>query len=188
MIQKHEIDVPTLETERLILRKLTLNDVEDLFAYASKPQVSRYVPWDVHKSIEDSQHFLESITNAYKEKGKLTWAIELKSEGKMIGTIDYVNWSPDHFKAEIAYVLSHHYWGRGMTTEASQKLLEYGFGTLGLNRVEGRIMLENKQSQRVLEKLGMTFEGVARQTLFIKGKFIDIANYALLREEFTPSL
>ncbi|WP_421385322.1 GNAT family N-acetyltransferase [Bacillus salacetis] len=177
-------NIPTLETERLILRKLSMNDKEDLFEYASEPMVSRFVPWEVHKTLSDSEEFLATITNAYEEKRKLTWAIELKEEKKMIGTIDFVNWVPKHYRAELAYVLSHKHWGRGYMMEAARELIKYGFQNMNLNRVEASIIIENKQSQRVLEKLGLKYEGVAREVFLMKGEFTDLAMYSILRKEF----
>ncbi|WP_430787242.1 GNAT family N-acetyltransferase [Virgibacillus flavescens] len=178
-------NIPTLETERIILRKITMDDAQDLFEYASEAVVSRYVPWEAHNSIEDSRAFLEYITTAYEQNKKLTWAIELKTENKMIGTIDFVNWIPKHFKAEITYVLSHKYWGRGLTQEAAKELLKYGFESMQLNRVEAPIMVGNIQSQRVLEKLGMKYEGLARESFVMNGEFLDLAMYSILKDEFT---
>ncbi|MGI2328320.1 GNAT family N-acetyltransferase [Planococcus sp. YIM B11945] len=177
-------NLPVLETERLILRKLKMEDAKDMFEYASVASVSRFMPWEVHKSVEETKGFLSFILQSYEQKKKLTWAIELKSEGKMIGTIDFVNWMPKRFKAELAYVLSHHYWGNGFTAEAGKALLAYGFGDMELNKVEAPIMLDNVQSRRVLEKLGMKFEGIARQHMIIKGEFVDLAFYSLLKSEY----
>ncbi|WKA54665.1 GNAT family N-acetyltransferase [Planococcus shixiaomingii] len=186
MADTYETDnhFPVLETERLILRKLTLADAEDMFEYASEPMVSRFVPWEVHKSVEDTKAFLAFLTESYGKKRKLTWAIELKSEGKMIGTIDFINWLPKRHKAELAYILSHNYWGSGLILEAAKSLLDYGFQKMELNKVEAPIMLDNFQSQRVVEKLGMQREGVARQHMIINGEFVDLAMYSILKREY----
>lgn len=176
--------VPALETERLLLRKLMMEDAEDLFKYASEPSVSRFMPWGVHKTIDDSKGFLASILEAYERQQKLTWAIQLKQTGKMIGTIDYVSWQPKRSKAEIAYTLSHEYWGRGLMKEAADGLLAFGFKEMGLNKIEAPIMLENTQSRRLAEKLGMKLEGVARDHMVIKGEFVDLAMYSLLKTEY----
>ncbi|WP_394121161.1 GNAT family N-acetyltransferase [Planococcus donghaensis] len=176
--------LPVIETERLLLRKMMMKDAEDLFEYASQPEVSSYLPWQVHQSIGDSKAFLNFILEGYNQHSKLTWAIELKSSGKMIGTIDFVSWSPKRHKAEIAYVLSPHYWGHGLMAEAAAALLSFGFRDMELNKVEAPIMSENKQSQRLAEKLGMIREGVARQHMIIKGEFVDLAMYAVLKSEF----
>lgn len=177
--------VPALETERLLLRKLVMEDAEDLFKYASEPSVSRFMPWGVHKTIDDSKGFLASILEAYERQQKLTWAIQLKQTGKMIGTIDYVSWQPKRSKAEIAYTLSHEYWGQGLMKEAADGLLAFGFNEMELNKIEAPIMLDNAQSRRLAEKLGMKLEGVARDHMVIKGEFVDLAMYAILKREFS---
>ena len=179
-----QTDLPRLETERLLLREVREGDVNALYEYASEPKVTKYVTWEPHESIKDSQAFIDYIIQTNRENKSLTWAIELKREEKMIGTIDLANWNVGHSRAEIAYVLSHKHWGKGYMTEAAYQLLEYGFKTLGLNRIEARILPGNIQSQRVLEKLGMTFEGVARQVLFCKNEFKDLAIYSLLADEY----
>ena len=188
-MEREEIyrNVPAIETERLILRKLELADAEDLFRYASEPAVSRFMPWNVHKTIEETKRFLAFILDAYEQQRKLTWAIELKETGKMIGTIDYVSWQPKRSKAEMAYTLSHEYWGRGLMKEAAEGLLAFGFKEMGLNKVEAPIMLENAQSRRLAEKLGMKLEGVARDHMVIKGDFVDLAMYSLLKSEFSAT-
>lgn len=180
-------NLPMIETERLILRKMTENDAEDLFEYASEPKVSKFMPWKAHKTIEDSKQFIDFILNAYEQKNKLTWAIELKKSGHMIGTVDFVKWLPKHSRAEIAYALSHHHWGRGYTAEAARALIGFGFKEMKLNKIEAPIVPANFQSQRVLEKVGMTLEGIARQHFRIKGKLVDLAQYSILKEEFLNS-
>lgn len=183
-IKEQQSDLPVLETERLILRKLDLADAEDMYEYASEPIVSRFVPWEAHKSVEDTKELLAFMIDSYGQKKKLTWAIELKNENKMIGTIDFINWMPKRYKAELAYILSHKYWGRGLTLEAARGLLAYGFAEMELNKVEAPIMLNNFQSQRVVEKLGMQHEGVARQHMIINGEFVDLAMYSVLKSEW----
>lgn len=185
-MEKEEIfkSIPSIQTERLILRKLVKEDAEDMFKYASEPAVSRFMPWKAHKTIEDTKEFVDLILNAYGQQRKLTWAIELKATGQMIGTIDYVSWQPKRFKAEIAYTLSHEYWGKGLMREAADGLLAFGFKEMELNKVEAPIMLENDQSRRLAKKLGMTQEGVARDHMIIKGKFVDLAMYAILKREY----
>ncbi|TWT08516.1 GNAT family N-acetyltransferase [Planococcus sp. CPCC 101016] len=178
--------LPEIDTERLLLRKIKMNDASDLFEYASQPAVCTFVPWQMHQSIEDSKAFLSLILDGYDQQSKLTWAIELKNSNKMIGTIDFFNWSQKRYKVEIAYVLSPQYWGKGLMAEAANALLSFGFKNMELNKVEASIMLENQQSQRLAEKLGMVREGVARQHMIMKGSFVDMAMYAVLKSEFEP--
>lgn len=176
--------LPVIETECLLLRKLTLADAGDMFEYGSDPMVSRFMPWEVHQTPADTEEHLRFILNGYEQKNKLTWAIELKSERKMIGTIDYVKWLPKHSRAEIGYALSRNYWGNGLTQEAAKALIAFGFEKMGLNKVEAPIIPDNFQSQRVLEKVGMVKEGVARQHFLMKGRFVDLAMYAVLKADF----
>lgn len=177
-------DLPTLETERLTLRKFTIDDRQDMFDYSSEPDVSRFVPWETHKTIEDTNDFLSYILNQYSQ-GKLSpWAIEYKENKKVIGTIDYVAWSPSHHRAEIGFILSKDYWGKGLIVEAASKVIKFGFNNMELNRIEAPCMVENVQSQRVLQKLGMKLEGISKEKYFIKGKFRDMATYSILKREY----
>ncbi|KGX91378.1 GCN5 family N-acetyltransferase [Pontibacillus halophilus JSM 076056 = DSM 19796] len=176
--------LPTLETERLRLRKLTLEDVEDIYEYGSNDEVTRYVTWDTHQSLSDSLQFVEFVLQRYEEKEVAPWGIQLKETGKIIGTIDFVSRSPHHRKAEIGYVLSQEHWGKGIVPEAVNELLTFGFTKLDLVRIEARCFIENAKSERVMEKSGMTFEGILRKVMFVKGEHRDLKVYSILKEEF----
>ncbi|MCC3467636.1 MAG: GNAT family N-acetyltransferase [Microcoleus sp. PH2017_06_SFM_O_A] len=155
-------NLPIIETERLLLRKITLNDASDMFEYASNPEVSEYTMWSTHTSIEDTKYFLKSLTKMYKRKELVDWGIVHKAEKKFIGTCGYVEWSMTHSRAEIGYALSARYWREGV----------------------GRCEVNNIASARVMEKVGMQLEGILRQQLFVKGRYWDLKIYSLLREEF----
>lgn len=176
--------LPTIESERLLLRKLEMTDADDMFEYASETAVSRFMPWQAHQTTDDTREFISFIRQGYEDNKKLTWAIELKSENKMIGTIDFVSWLQKRQRAEVGYTLSHHYWGQGLMLEAAETLIDFGFKEMDLIKVEAPIMLDNTQSQRVAEKLGMIREGVLRKHMIIKGEFVDLAMYAVLKDEF----
>jgi [ribosomal protein S5]-alanine N-acetyltransferase len=125
-------DLPTLETERLKLRKFTLDNAQDVFNYASEPDVSRFVPWEAHQSIEDSYNFINYILKQYEEAKLAPWAIEFKQNKKVIGTIDFVAWFPRHFRAEMGFILSKEYWGMGLMVEATTKVIQFGFEKMEL--------------------------------------------------------
>ncbi|GER65853.1 alanine acetyltransferase [Weizmannia acidilactici] len=177
-------DLPLLETDRLILRKLKRDDVLDLFAYASRSEVSKYVTWDSHRSVRDSKNFIGYILNLYREHRVAPWGIEDKKTRRLIGTVDFVWWKPDQGTAEIGYVLSPEYWGRGIMTEAVKKLIEFGFERMRLIRIQARCFAENKASARVMEKAGMTFEGTLRKAIYAKGRHWDLKVYSILKEEY----
>ncbi|MEH7418753.1 GNAT family protein [Neobacillus drentensis] len=177
-------DLPRLETERLILRKVKLDDVEDMFSYGSNEEVSKYVTWNTHKTLSDTKEFIDFILTKYKSGQVAPWGIEYKDNGKLIGTIDFVWWEPNHKMAEIGYVISQDYWGNGLTTEAAKEVIKFGFEKMNLVRIQARCFVENIGSARVMEKTGMSFEGIIRKGVFIKGKHQDIKMFSILKEEF----
>lgn len=177
-------DLPTLETERLILRKMVLNDAEAVFAYASNSEVSRYTLWETHRSIEDSRAFLEFATQKYENGGEPDWGIVYRGNGCLVGACGLVNWEAEHARAEVGFVLSREYWGRGLMSEAVRAILRFGFERMNLNRIEARCIAENAASARVMEKAGMVYEGTLRQREYIKGAYRDIKFYAILKKGF----
>jgi len=176
-------DLPNLETERLILRKVTADDLEDMYLYASNEDVAKYVTWNTHKTITDTKEFFEFISNKYENHQVAPWGIELKETGKFIGTVDYVWWQPSQKMAETGYVLSKDYWGKGITTEAVKEIIRFGFNEMDLVRIQAKCFVENIGSSRVMEKSGMQFEGVIRKGMFVKGQHQDLKLYSIIREE-----
>lgn len=177
-------DLPILETDRLLLRKITIDDVEMMHAYASNEEVSKYVTWDTHYSLSDTQMFVEFVLHQYETKKIAPWGIEYKQNGTFIGTIDFVNWQPKHKIAEIGYVISSDYWGNGITPEAANALLKYGFENMDLVRIQAKCLVENNASARVMEKIGMSFEGIIRKGIYAKGKHHDLKLYSILDHEY----
>ncbi len=176
-------DLPLLETKRLILRKMTLEDAEDLFSYASDSEVARYVVWECHNSPEDSVRYLNAMIRRYSERALSEWGVVFKDNNRFIGTCGYVVYSPGHARAELAYALSREYWNRGLATEAVKEIIRFGFEGMRLNRIEARCYVENSASQRVLEKVGMSYEGTLREQMYIKGNYTDMKLYSLLRKD-----
>ena len=179
-------DLPTLETERLILRKMTPNDAGAVFTYASDPEVARYVLWETHRSIEDSRAFVELAVSRYESGGEPEWGIVYKGDHRFVGTCGIVSWEPEHARAELGYALSREYWDRGLMPEAVRAIISFGFGRMGLNRIEARCIAENSASARVMQKAGMTCEGTLRQRERIKGEYRDMEIYSILRGEHRP--
>lgn len=180
-------DLPDIETDRLLLRRMRLDDAEAMFDYASDPDVTRYVIWDTHRSIEDSRAFLKLTVESYAGGNEAGWGIVYKGDLRFVGTCAIVNWSRQDARAELGYVLSKRYWGRGLMTEAVGAMIRFGFGKMGLNRLEARCLAENVASARVMEKAGMTCEGTLRQREHIKGEYRDMKYYSILRGEFRGS-
>lgn len=176
--------LPSIETERLLLRKMNIDDVEDLFEYASDPKVAENVLWDQHQSIEDSKRYLSYMMKKYKKCDVSEWGIIHKQDNKFIGTCGFGWWNNFHCRAEIGYALSKKYWNRGLMTEAVREVVAFGFEKMKLNRVEARCMLENIASEKVMQKVGMKFEGIMRKQAFARGAFHDLKMYAILKKEY----
>lgn len=153
-----------LETERLILRRFKLSDAKDMFEnYARKENVTRYLTWETHKSISDSQDYLNNIVlPAYKTKDCYRWAIVWKETNSVIGAIDVVKNESEKKRAEIGYVLSDDFWGKGIMPEAGKKVVDYLFNE-GYERIQAKHFSENAKSGRVMQKIGMKHEGTLRK-------------------------
>ena len=177
-------DLPRMETERLVLRRVTDRDADDMFAYGSDEDVSRYVTWDIHRTLKDTKEFIAFIERQYENGDVAPWAVEYKENGRMIGTVDFVIWRPQHHLAELGYVLNKAYWGKGIMTEAAGELMRFGFEKMDLVRIQARCFAENAGSERVMKKLGMTYEGTQRKAMKVKGRHWDLKTYAILREDY----
>jgi [ribosomal protein S5]-alanine N-acetyltransferase len=172
-------ELPRLETARLILRKATKNDVSDIFAYASDAQVTRYLRWGPHQVLGDTENYINEVLSQYRTGQDGPWFIEYKQNSHIIGQIHLMDISIQHSKAQVGFVLSRDYWHRGFATEALRKVLEYSLG-IGLNRVEGLCISDNRAAARVMEKAGMKEEGELREYLFQKEKLWDFLVYSIL--------
>jgi len=179
--------LPQLETPRLTLRALTLDDLEDVWAYASDAPVSRYTMFDQHKSKDDTRAFLQmQVDNAAKAEAN-SWGIVLKETGRLIGSIGFHGSHPLHARGEIGYAMARSYWGKGLMTEAVRAVVRCGFEQMNLNRIFAGCIPEHTGSRRVLEKCGFICEGILRQNAYFKNAYQDIAMYSILREDWERS-
>ena len=178
--------MPNLETTRLLLRPLRVSDTEDMYAYAKSPEVTRYLLWQPHPHMQHTRSYLEYLAGRYRIGMHYEWAVILKEENRMIGTCGFVTIDCTNRRAEVGYVLNPDYRGRGIMPEALTRVLRFGFEMLGLHRIEARYMIGNDASLRVMEKVGMRFEGIARDGMLVKGVYRDIGTAAILQNEFHP--
>ena len=189
MLQNKELpEFPKIETERLLLRKININDADDIFEYASVPEITTFLLWETHRSKSDSLDFIKFADEQFNNKTSIIWGIVIKNGNKLIGTIDIRNWNMIHNCGEIGYVISKKYWNMGYVSEAMAAVIKYGFKELLLNRVEAHCEEENIGSWKVMEKCRMKFEGVLREKVFIKGRFRSMKMYSILRKEWDKKL
>ncbi len=176
--------IPTLHTERLTLRPLSVLDADDMFEYARTPYVGPLAGWEPHKTVSETINVITNLITPRSPYDLGVWAIIDNNTSKMIGTIELYNHSP-LFKAELGYALSPKYWGLGIVPEAVNEVVAYAFEFLALKRLEVGLFLDNIQSKRVCEKTGFTFEGVSRNGYIrYDGKILDKANYAMTKEDY----
>ncbi len=185
-VQPYQIfkNIPELETDRLLLRRLVMANAPDLFEVASNPEVTRLITWLTHRTLEDTERFIQVVHDWYDRQEVLYWGILRKSDRKLIGTCGIFEWVPRDARAEISYTLGQPYWGQGFASEVVRDLIKFAFETLQLNRLEGRCLLENTASAHVMEKARLTLDGILRQQLYLKGAFRDLKVYSLLRKEW----
>jgi ribosomal-protein-alanine N-acetyltransferase len=176
--------MPELETERLRLRAAKVSDAEDMYAYARDPEVTKYLLWRPHPDKDYTRAYLEYLAGRYRIGAHYEWVMISKETGRMIGTCGFAHIDPPNNSAELGYVLNPAYRGQGLVVEAARRVMEFGFSTLSLHRIEARYMAENLPSRRVMEKLGMRFEGIRREAMLVKGLYRDIGVCAILRNEF----
>ena len=176
--------IPILETPRLTLRRLRVDDAGDMFEYACREDVTRYLSWSVHPDRDYTRDYLAFVQRQYEEGEFYDWAVIDKAEMKMIGTCGFTSFDDENNAGEIGYVLNPDYWGQGLMPEAAREVVRFGFQKLNLHRIYARCMEENAQSRRVMEKCGLFYEGTHRSSLYIKGEYRTVCIYALLREDY----
>lgn len=177
-------NIPTLETDRCILRKLSLDDTDDMHEYSGNHDVTKYLTWSPHPDKAYTLEYLMYLQNRYKTGDFFDWAVVCKDSGKMIGTCGFTRFFFAHNGAEIGYVLNPAYHGKGIGTEVVGRVIKYGFENLALERIEGKFMIENEASRRVMEKNGMVFEGIRRKGMLIKGVYRNVGSCAIIKEDF----
>lgn len=177
-------DPPVIETQRLTLRRMLKRDHSDMYEYACRREVTEYLLWDIHPTQAYTQRYLAYIQTRYRAGDFYDWAVIWKKTDKMIGTCGFTRFNTESNSAEVGYVLNPSFWGIGIAPEAVRAVLRFGFNELNLHRIEARYMAPNLRSRRVMEKVGMEFEGISRDSMFVKGRYVSIGTCAILRNDY----
>ena len=176
--------IPTLETNRLTMRKILPADCADMYDYSRREETSRYLLWSPHTNLRYTKKYLTHVQNAYRNENFYDFALVDKESGRMIGTCGFTSFDLQNNSAEIGYVLHPEFWGKGLAKEAVFRLMAFGFAELRLHRLSAKIMTNNTASKRVAEKCGMRHEATYVEGMLIKGRYETIDEYALLAKEF----
>lgn len=175
--------LPKLETKRLVLRKISLNDIDDIFEYAVSPLVGPNAGWKPHTSKDETLEFIKYALKKREYGQPGIYSIVHKEDNKMIGTIEVHSFK--EYKAEIGFVLSPDYWNMGIMTEAAKAIIIYAFEILKISRLSYGYFIANGRSKRVSEKLEFTFEGVLRNKFKnYDGTIIDEGISSIIKEDY----
>lgn len=175
-----------LETERLILRRFTKNDIEKVYkSYATDPLTSRYLSWEPHESIETTQKYIEKIISKYEEDSYFDWLVELKDTNEIIGGLTVVTFSEKNSTAEIGYCYSSKFWGNGYASEALRKVIEFLLLEVGVRLIEARHISGNPASGKVMQKAGMIKDAILRDRRINKDtkEVNDLIVYSIKKDE-----
>lgn len=175
----------SIETPRLILRKVQPSDVTDIFAITSDPNVTQYTSTlEFTKTQKEAEAIVLTMIDRYKQDLPTRWVIFHKADKKVVGICGFFEYVPMYARAELGYALARDYWGQGVGTEAAQAVIDFGFKYMNLNRIEATVAPENKASTHILEKIGMTYEGTLRHHIFKNDVYCDRKMYSVLKHEW----
>lgn len=171
-----------LHGPRVRLRPFELGDVDAVFAYASDPEITRYVEWHPHRSHADSANYIQRCMEDHPDL--MTFAVERLDVQQVIGAVDLRLASRLWRIGEIGYTIARPYWGQGYNVEAGVLAIDYGFVELGMRRIQAICDVANRRSFRTMEKLGMIRELIIYRARFENGYPIDRYRYSIRRREW----
>jgi [ribosomal protein S5]-alanine N-acetyltransferase len=174
---------PMLETERLILRPIAVTDAEEVFKYGSDPEVTKYMIFPTHTTLADSIAWLETVPDSFAKRERITFAIMRKADGKFIGSSGFHDISPKHHRLMMGYVLNRKNWGNGYMTEAVREMIRFVFDEMGMHSIAATCDFDNIRSARVMERCGMTLEGIFHDQDVRHGKFVSTKGYAIIKKD-----
>ena len=175
----------TLRTDRLILRRFVMDDAGAMYEnWASEDAVTEYLTWPAHESVDVTRAVIADWIRGYERADFYQWAIELKELGQVIGSISVTAQNPAVAGCELGWCMGSAWWGRGIMPEAGRAVLRYLFDEVGFARAGATHAAGNPKSGRVMQKLGMRYEGALRQAGRCNQGVIDEVRYAILKDEF----
>nr|WP_263313949.1 GNAT family protein [Mammaliicoccus sp. Marseille-Q6498] len=162
------------------LRDLKRSDIEDINAFASLPEVTKYMTWEP-QTYEQTEAFVDMLLN--RDENWMYNVIVDADEDKVIGAVQLVS-DTENDSGELGYVLHPDYWGNGIAIDVTRTIVKYGFKVLKLNRIWATTDIRNTASEIVLQNLGMKHEGILRQNIKIKDEYRNTLVYGILKEEY----
>ncbi len=172
---------PILHSKRLSFRRITPDDVSEIFFLRSDPRVMKYRNSAPAKDNADATLYLDRANAEVEKNSGITWGITLKGENKIIGYIGFWHTQAAHFQTEVGYSLHPDYWRQGLMSEALQTIIDYAFNQTDLHSIVANVNVNNQASMALLEKNGFVKKAHFRENYFYDGKFLDSIIYCLVK-------
>lgn len=173
-----------LETDRLLLRRVAATDVNEIIEMRGNPENMKFIPRPLVTNAEEALAHFKMIDDKIENNEGINWAITVKGNPKLIGIMGHYRIQPEHYRAEVGYMILPQYHGQGITAEALKAVVAYGFDDMGLHSVEAILDAENHASERVLQKSGFVKEAHFIENEYHNGKFRDTLVYSILEKNF----
>lgn len=174
-----------LKTERLIMRPISEKDSEDIYKNVREYDIAKWTINIPHPYPKDGAIKYIKQTKELMIKGmSYELVIQIGSTKELVGVMALLNVDRRHKNAELGYWIAKKHWNKGIATEAASKVMEFGFQVLNLERIFAKCFHDNEASRRVMEKIGMKYEGKFRHEIFKENRFIDMIYYATLKEDW----
>ena len=174
----------TIETERLVMRRFSMEDAQTMYDnWASDDDVTRYLTWPTHTDSSVTEMVLANWVDSYANDDFYNWAIQLKSDGQVVGSIAVVQIREHVSCAEIGYCMGKAWWHQGIMSEALSAVMDYLFDRVGMNRIQAKHAVDNPNSGGVMKKCGMKYEGTLRQADRNNQGICDACYYGILASE-----
>ncbi len=176
---------PMIETQRLILRKIEMNDANRMFEFIfSDYRVMDNLIKGPHQSITETINRLTEITNQYVSEKFCYWGIVVKENGELIGTIDLFNINEDTENCEVGYNIGFNWWNKGYGTEALHAVVEFAFRIMDIHKISATHNIDNPASGKIMLKVGMKREGIIRHMIRKNNQYKDCGIYGILQQEY----
>jgi ribosomal-protein-alanine N-acetyltransferase len=175
-------ELATLKTPRLTIRPAVLSDAEAIFSFKSIEESTIGFGQEPHRALQQTKAWIERNLEDYRQRGSMLWVLAYGD--RVVGSCCYWNFGPGSKCAEIGYELHPDHWGAGIMREALEALIDYGFQDMELHRIEADPLATNERSCNLLLRLGFSREGVLRERVSFRGRFIDQAYFGLLRDDW----
>lgn len=176
-----------LESNKLLFRKASISDSKDMFNnWANDKEVTKYLRWDAYEKEEDTIKFLNYLENSYKEDNFYNWMVIPKDEGVPIGTIGAVDIDVNNNTVEIGHCYGRSFWNKGYGTETLTRIIKFFFEEVEVETIYAYYVDGNSASGKVLEKVGMKYEGILRKRVYDKvtKKQVDLISYSITRDDY----